>query len=393
MLELPPLSLYVHIPWCIKKCPYCDFNSHAAGDELPESNYVTALIEDLKSDTELAQGRELVSIFFGGGTPSLFSAASIAAIIEAAQQTIGLADKAEITLEANPSTFEQEKFRGYKQAGVNRLSIGIQSFNNEHLKALGRIHSRDEAIRAVETGKQAGFDNINLDLMHGLPGQTSDQALADIDQAIQLEPSHLSWYQMTIEPNTVFYSSPPKVPEEPVLEEIQTLGIAALAAANFEQYEVSAFAKTNRQALHNNNYWQFGDYLGIGAGAHGKITSVEKQELVRSWKTRVPQRYLARQNSPRASTTLIKTHSANSYLANTRTLNKEELPTEFFMNALRLNQGVPKAYFSQRTGLGFELISEIWAGLEHDELTQTSAGRLSTTPLGHRFLDTVLARF
>ncbi|MBV1931931.1 MAG: radical SAM family heme chaperone HemW [Porticoccaceae bacterium] len=378
MLELPPLSLYVHIPWCVKKCPYCDFNSHAAGGDLPEDAYVAALIKDLQNDAELAQGRKLVSIFFGGGTPSLFSAPAIETIINAAQQIIGIAEQAEITLEANPGTFEQNKFSGYKNGGVNRLSIGIQSFNDQHLKALGRIHSGTEAIRAVDTAKQAGFDNFNLDLMHGLPGQTPDQALADVEQAIALEPSHLSWYQLTIEPNTVFYSSPPRVPDEPQLEQIQALGLAALQAANFEQYEVSAFAKINRQAVHNINYWQFGDYLGIGAGAHGKITSTEKHAIIRTQKTRQPQDYLARQGN---------------YRANTRTLSNEELPVEFLMNALRLNQGVPKPYFSQRTGLDFDYIAEAWCKLEQQGLTKTAKETLTTTTLGHQFLNTVLAAF
>jgi oxygen-independent coproporphyrinogen-3 oxidase len=378
MLELPPLSLYVHIPWCVKKCPYCDFNSHAAGGDLPEDAYVAALIKDLQNDAELAQGRKLVSIFFGGGTPSLFSAPAIETIINAAQQIIGISDQAEITLEANPGTFEQDKFSGYKSGGVNRLSIGVQSFNDQHLKALGRIHSGTEAIRAVDTAKQAGFDNFNLDLMHGLPGQTPNQALTDVEQAIALEPSHLSWYQLTIEPNTVFYSSPPRVPDEPQLEEIQALGLAALQAANFEQYEVSAFAKVNRPAIHNLNYWQFGDYLGIGAGAHGKITLAEQLAIIRTQKTRLPQDYLARQDN---------------YLANTRTLSNEELPVEFLMNALRLNQGVPKPYFSQRTGLDFDYIAAAWSKLEQQGLTKTAKETLTTTALGHQFLNTVLAEF
>lgn len=378
MLELPPLSLYVHVPWCVKKCPYCDFNSHAAGGDLPEGAYVAALIKDLQNDAELAQDRKLVSIFFGGGTPSLFSAPAIETIINAAQQIIGIADRAEITLEANPGTFEQDKFSGYKSGGVNRLSIGAQSFNDQHLKALGRIHSGTEAIRAVDTAKQAGFDNFNLDLMHGLPGQTPNQALTDVEQAIALEPSHLSWYQLTIEPNTVFYSSPPRVPDEPQLEEIQALGLAALQAANFEQYEVSAFAKVNRPAIHNLNYWQFGDYLGIGAGAHGKITLAEQQAIIRTQKTRLPQDYLARQDN---------------YLANTRTLSNEELPVEFLMNALRLNQGVPKPYFSQRTGLDFDYIAAAWSKLEQQGLTKTAKETLTTTALGHQFLNTVLAEF
>ena len=378
MLQLPPLSLYIHIPWCVKKCPYCDFNSHVASGGLPEKEYVGALIRDLQNDAELAQGRKIVSVFFGGGTPSLFSASSIETIIDTADKLIGIADQAEITLEANPGTFEQTKFRGYKSGGVNRLSVGIQSFNDQHLKALGRIHNGDEAIKAIATAQQAGFDNINLDLMHGLPQQTPTQALVDLQQAIHLEPTHISWYQLTIEANTAFYSSPPILPGEPQLEEIQQRGLAALQGAGFAQYEVSAFSKPDRQAVHNNNYWQFGDYIGIGAGAHGKITLHDKQQIIRTRKTRLPQDYLNRQEN---------------YLADSRTLDKAELPLEFFMNALRLNKGVPKEYLGQRTGLDFSTIAEIWKKLEHEGLTKNPGLDLVTTPLGHQFLDTVLSRF
>ncbi len=377
MLELPPLSLYVHIPWCVKKCPYCDFNSHAAGGDLPEDAYVTALIDDLQQDAELAQGRHLTSIFFGGGTPSLFSASAIEKIIAAAQGIIGFADKTEITLEANPGTFEQQKFIDYKNGGVNRLSIGVQSFNDQQLLALGRIHSGDNAIRAVATAKAAGFDNINLDLMHGLPEQTPAQALADVQQAIALAPSHLSWYQLTIEPNTAFYSAPPPLPEEDQLQEIQEGGLALLTAAGFAQYEVSAFAQPGRQAKHNINYWQFGDYLGIGAGAHSKVTMLATRQIQRSRKTRHPRDYLSR---------------TGDYLAGTRILDKAELPVEFLMNALRLNAGVPRGFYTPRTGLDFEDIGNAWQMLAHEGLVSCSTQNLAVTPLGQRFLDTVLAR-
>lgn len=377
MLELPPLSLYVHIPWCVKKCPYCDFNSHAAGGELPEDAYVAALVDDLRRDAELAQGRRLISIFFGGGTPSLFSAPAIEKIITAAQNIIGFADDLEITLEANPGTFEQQKFIDYKSSGVTRLSIGVQSFNDQQLQALGRIHSGDNAIQAAATAKAAGFDNINLDLMHGLPEQTPAQALADIQQAIALAPSHLSWYQLTIEPNTAFYNAPPSLPEEDQLQEIQASGLALLAAAGFTQYEISAFAKPGRQAVHNINYWQFGDYLGIGAGAHSKITLLANQQIRRSQKTRHPRDYLNR---------------TGDRLATTRILGKEELPLEFLMNALRLNRGVPRGFYSPRTGLDFADICSVWQKLEQDGLVSGSIHNLAVTPLGQRFLDTVLAR-
>lgn len=377
MLELPPLSLYVHIPWCVKKCPYCDFNSHAAGGDLPEDAYVTALIDDLQQDAELAQGRPLTSIFFGGGTPSLFSASAIEKIIAAAQGIIGFADETEITLEANPGTFEQQKFIDYKNGGVNRLSIGVQSFNDQQLLALGRIHSGDNAIRAVATAKAAGFDNINLDLMHGLPEQTPAQALADVQQAIALAPSHLSWYQLTIEPNTAFYSAPPPLPEEDQLQEIQEGGLALLTAAGFAQYEVSAFAQSGRQAKHNINYWQFGDYLGIGAGAHSKVTMLATRQIQRSRKTRHPRDYLNR---------------TGDYLAGTRILDKAELPVEFLMNALRLNAGVPRGFYTPRTGLDFEDIGNAWQTLEQEGLVSRSTQNLAVTPLGQRFLDTVLGR-
>jgi oxygen-independent coproporphyrinogen-3 oxidase len=378
MLELPPLSLYIHIPWCVKKCPYCDFNSHVTKNDLPEKAYVATLLQDLQNEAELAQGRKLISIFFGGGTPSLFSAVSIETIINAAQQIIGIADHAEITLEANPGTFEQEKFKDFRSCGVNRLSIGVQSFNDDHLKSLGRIHSSAEAIRAVGTAQQVGFDNINLDLMHGLPEQTPSQALTDIQQAVKLKPAHLSWYQLTIEPNTAFYSSPPVVPDEQQLEDILQCGLAALLNAGFEQYEISAFARTNKQAVHNNNYWHYGDYLGIGAGAHSKITWPKKQQITRYNKTRAPQHYLNRKGN---------------FLAGTRNLKSEELAVEFFMNALRLSNGVPIKYLSQRGGINFAVIAEIWEELVCEGLTSPPGDTLVATTKGQQFLNTILTRF
>jgi len=278
-LLLPPLSLYIHIPWCIRKCPYCDFNSHQANNDIPEAEYVAALCFDLEQDAALAQGRKLTSIFFGGGTPSMFSANAIAQILKDAEAIIGFEPDIEITLEANPGTFEQEKFSGFRAAGVNRLSIGIQSFNDAQLKLLGRVHGRDEALRAVDVAHKAGFDNINLDLMHGLPEQSVNDAKADLAQAIALAPEHISWYQLTIEQNTAFYSAPPILPVEDTLADIQDEGQALLAAAGYAQYEISAYAKNNQRARHNINYWQFGDYLGIGAGAHGKLRNQNKPAL------------------------------------------------------------------------------------------------------------------
>ncbi len=265
----PPLAAYVHIPWCVKKCPYCDFNSHTSATGLPETEYVDALIADLDQELASGAGQTLTSIFFGGGTPSLFSAASLGRILQAMQNRLSFAADIEITLEANPGTFEQVKFAGYRAAGINRLSIGIQSFDATHLKALGRIHDDAEALRAVDMARRAGFDNLNLDLMHGLPGQTLEQAMADIDQALELSPEHLSWYQLTLEPNTVFYSKPPVLPEDDILWDIQEAGQARLAGAGYQQYEISAYARNGQRARHNLNYWQYGDFLGIGAGAHG----------------------------------------------------------------------------------------------------------------------------
>jgi len=384
-LRLPPLSLYVHIPWCIKKCPYCDFNSHTNnGEALPENDYVDALLEDLAAEAsaERIQDRKLVSIFFGGGTPSLFSAAAIARILQGAEQLVGFAPAIEITLEANPGTVEQQKFKGFREAGINRLSIGIQSFNDAHLKRLGRIHNGSEALTAIDIARQAGFDNINLDLMHGLPEQTPEQAIADLQQAIDLQPEHLSWYQLTIEPNTAFHSQPPLLPVENTLENIQRRGHTLLDSAGFSAYEISAYARPQRQSQHNRNYWQFGDYLGIGAGAHGKTTDIHGQKIIRTRKTRQPSDYLSRLTQ------------SNNYLAEQSSLDEAELPLEFLMNALRLKHGVPTHLFAERTGLPLKLIEAHWQAPEAKKLVEPLAtGRLSCTTLGQRFLDSVLAEF
>lgn len=390
-LVLPPLALYVHVPWCIRKCPYCDFNSHQAGEDIPEAEYVRALRFDLEQDKLLAQGRKLTSIFFGGGTPSMLSADAIAQIIKDAAEVIGFEDGIEITLEANPGTFEQEKFAGFWRAGVNRLSIGIQSFNDHQLKKLGRVHGRDEAINAVEVARRAGFDNINLDLMHGLPDQSLADALADIDQAIALSPEHLSWYQLTIEPNTAFYSAPPVLPEEDILVDIQDAGFARLAEAGYEQYEVSAYARNKNQARHNLNYWQFGDYLGIGAGAHGKITDVDQKRIFRLWKTRLPQHYLAAASSQKISTNL-QGHQ-NLFGAGSDLLLPDNLPLEFMMNALRLNDGVPSEYFVERTGLALTEIEPQWRQLIDKNLVEPDVRVIKPTELGRRFLNRALEIF
>ncbi|PKM29511.1 MAG: YggW family oxidoreductase [Gammaproteobacteria bacterium HGW-Gammaproteobacteria-11] len=374
---LPPLAAYIHIPWCVRKCPYCDFNSHVSEQGLPEAQYIDALIADLDQDLPGAQGRELTSIFFGGGTPSLFSAASLGRLLEAMASRLNFASDIEITLEANPGTFEQAKFAGYRAAGINRLSIGIQSFNAKHLKALGRIHDNREALAAVAMARQAGFDNLNLDLMHGLPDQTLDDALADINQAIELGPEHLSWYQLTLEPNTVFYNKPPILPIEDTLWAIQEAGQARLAEVGLSQYEVSAYAQANRQARHNLNYWQYGDFLGIGAGAHGKL-SYPDGRIERYWKTRLPKDYL---------------DPTKAYCAGRKNLSPEDLPFDFLMNALRLVDGVPASHYQDRTGQSLDSIAPLLNQAVSKGLLEPWDQQLRPTERGRLFLNDLLEGF
>lgn len=390
-LILPPLSLYIHIPWCIRKCPYCDFNSHQANDAIPEQDYVDALRFDLQQDSVLAQGRKLTSIFFGGGTPSMLSANAIARIIKDAEAIIGFEPNIEITLEANPGTFEQEKFSGFRAAGVNRLSIGIQSFSDIQLKLLGRVHGREEALRAVDVARKAGFDNINLDLMHGLPQQSVEDAKADLAQAIALSPEHISWYQLTIEQNTAFYSAPPILPVEDILADIQDEGQAILAQAGYVQYEISAYAKNKQRARHNINYWEFGDYLGVGAGAHGKITLPEKSQIIRLWKTRLPKHYLDAAQSQKISTNLAG--HQNVFGGGSDILLPESLPLEFLMNVLRLNDGAPAHYLSDRTGLLLNALEPQWSELTQKGLVEEVNGNLRPTEFGRRFLNRVLEAY
>ena len=378
MLQLPPLSLYVHIPWCVRKCPYCDFNSHEAGKTIPEQDYVRALIEDLKADLAWVQGRKLHSIFFGGGTPSLFSGQAIGDILKAAEKLIGFETDIEITLEANPGTFEQQKFSDFYRAGVNRLSIGIQSFNNQHLQRLGRIHDGEQAIKAIATAQVAGFNNFNIDLMHGLPEQSLEQAQADIQQAIDSGAQHISWYQLTIEPNTAFYSKPPPLPNDDRLADIQQGGMNLLHEHQFGQYEISAFALHGQTSRHNINYWEFGDYLGIGAGAHGKITLPEQDSVIRTSKTRQPDHYLAREGS------LLVQNSA---------ISRDEMALEFMMNGLRLKDGVAAEYLIPRTGLDKLSVATQVADLQHKGLMEPDSYRYKTTHLGYQFLNTVLQSF
>lgn len=378
LLTLPPLSLYVHIPWCVRKCPYCDFNSHENHENLPEAAYLNKLKQDLEQDNPWVEGRPLRSIFFGGGTPSLFSAKTIAAILNTAETRIGFDSNIEITLEANPGTFEQEKFADYFHAGVNRLSIGVQSFSPLHLEKLGRIHNREEAIHAIQSARKAGFDNINIDLMHGLPEQTIENANRDLLTAIDLAPSHISWYQLTIEPNTVFYRQPPPLPPEEALADIQDSGHGILADHGYQQYEISAYSQPNKQSKHNLNYWSFGDYLGIGAGAHGKYTDINNKRILRKQKTRLPEHYLEGNGAPKAKETTVAT---------------EELTLEFFMNILRLREGVPVDYFSSRTGLALTQIQPTLDTLIKKGLLEHSGEYLKASPLGQRFLNTLLSYF
>ncbi|OUS06537.1 YggW family oxidoreductase [Gammaproteobacteria bacterium 42_54_T18] len=385
---LPPLSLYIHIPWCIRKCPYCDFNSHQTKEAtssqpgFPENAYIDALLEDLTTDFPFVQGRNIETLFFGGGTPSLLSASALERLLIGIHAIVPIAENAEITLEANPGTFEQEKFTAYRRAGINRLSIGVQSFQPEQLVNLGRIHNQDEATEAAGMAHQAGFNKLNIDLMYGLHNQTPEQALNDLSQAVALNPSHISWYQLTIEPNTVFYNKPPTLPEDDALWDIQEAGQAYLQEQGYLQYEISAYAKKENRCLHNVNYWQFGDYLGIGAGAHGKITLGNTQEIIRYQKTRMPTDYLNR--------TIDKT-----FLSSSSRIDEDERAMEFFMNGLRLNEGISKQHFFQRTlqaTLPKALIQPLQQATTLGLLLETNE-RWQPTALGRQHLNTLLQLF
>jgi putative oxygen-independent coproporphyrinogen III oxidase len=388
---LPPLSLYVHIPWCVKKCPYCDFNSHTT-KEVPEKAYLEQLKKDLLADLIFVQERPLKSIFFGGGTPSIMSPEFYQGLLDFIRQHIEINTSTEITLEANPGTTEASKFLGYRQAGINRLSIGVQSFQSHQLEKLGRIHSGDDALIAVEQAKKAGFDNFNLDLMHGLPEQTIETALADLQQALDLNPTHLSWYQLTIEQNTEFFNHPPVLPEDESLWEIQLAGVELLKQHNRQQYEVSAFALPGREAQHNLNYWHFGDYLGIGAGAHGKVSFLERFNkskdiltelgVLRYRKTRMPKDYLA---------ALYNLQPKASFRIGEEVIKIEDLPFEFLMNTLRLSKGVEESLFKERTGLDISALEPSLSNLRKQGLLKENG--LCPTDQGHLFLNDVLARF
>ena len=376
----PPLSLYVHFPWCVRKCPYCDFNSHTAGDRPPLDRYIDALLVDLEGEATRAEGRAITSIFLGGGTPSLFSPAAIGRLLYGAQDLLNLADDVEITMEANPGTVECGALAGYRAAGVNRLSIGAQSFDNAALQRLGRIHGSDDIRRAFVEAADAGFDNINLDLMHSLPEQTVDTALADIDAAVGLGPAHISWYQLTLEPNTVFYARPPAgLPDEDALAEIQDAGGARLQGAGFEQYEVSAWAHGGRRCRHNLNYWLFGDYLAVGAGAHGKCST--PRGIYRYRKPANPLQYL-------------QGVEAGGDIAPAEPVDPADLPFEFMVNALRLVEGFTGADFQARTGLPVSALEVLMRGpLGRGLVERQPGGRWRPSPLGQRFLNDLQAEF
>lgn len=384
MISLPPLALYVHVPWCVRKCPYCDFNSHGVGREagLPEASYLAALLADLDADLPLAAGRELVSIFIGGGTPSLMSAAFYQELLEGIAGRLPLAVDIEITLEANPGTLERGRFAGYREAGINRLSLGVQSFQEAQLQVLGRIHSGRDAEAAVAEARAAGFDNLNLDLMHGLPGQTPELALDDLERALGLAPEHISWYQLTLEPNTEFHSRPPRLPEEEVLWDIQDMGHERLEAAGLSRYEISAYSRSGHRSRHNLHYWRFGDYLGIGAGAHGKLSADGGQDqlaIERRWKVRQPETYLRRHGDLRG------------FVAGQEGIVDGELPLEFAMNALRLVDGVPLSSWQAMTGRPLAAL-EAKLGEAHEKgLLVQDTDRLQASPQGLLFLNELLA--
>ena len=378
MLSLPPLSLYIHIPWCVEKCPYCDFNSHKLRGEIPEQAYLQALIDDLKNDLVYVQGRLLTSIFIGGGTPSLISASGINWLLTEIGKVLPFTKDMEITLEANPGTIENQRIADFKAAGINRFSFGVQSFQSQKLKVLGRIHGPEEAKSAARQAIAANVKTFNLDLMHGLPEQTITDALSDLQTAIELNPTHLSWYQLTIEPNTQYFSHPPTLPEEDLLWEIQEAGQKLLAEKGYQQYEISGYSKIGFECRHNLNYWSFGDYIGIGCGAHGKFTQPLENRIIRTTKTKHPRGYL---------------DSTRPYLDTLEQVAREDLAFEYMLNRLRLFQPIPFTEFESYTGLG---INEIKFPIEtalNKKLLTKDAVSWQVTDLGHRYLNELLALF
>ena len=377
-MTLPPLSLYVHVPWCVQKCPYCDFNSHGQKGDIPEAEYVQHLIDDLKADLHLVQGRKIHSIFIGGGTPSLLTGDAYTRLLSEVDNLIGLADNCEITLEANPGTVETGRFKEYVKAGINRISIGIQSLQSDKLKALGRIHGANEATYAAEQAKEAGLNSFNLDLMHGLPGQTLDDALSDLKQIIALDPPHISWYQLTIEPNTQFASKPPTLPQDETLWDIQEQGQALLAEAGYIQYEISGYAKPGYQCQHNLNYWRFGDYLGIGCGAHGKVTNAKTGIITRTEKVKHPRGYMD----------MVK-----PYLYKSWHVEQDDLAFEFFMNRFRLVEPCPIEDYSTLTNQPLQSQQAALNKAINTGLLIEKDGHWQVSLKGHRFLNDLLELF
>ena len=372
----PPLSVYVHLPWCVRKCPYCDFNSHEQRGDLPERAYVDALLLDLESQLPRVWGRRLESIFIGGGTPSLFSPEAIDELLSGLRARLPWRPNLEVTLEANPGTAERGFFRGYREAGVNRLSLGIQSFDPGLLREIGRIHDDADAHAAIAQARAAGFEEVNLDLMFGLPRQSLAQGLADLETAIAARPSHISWYQLTLEPNTLFAARPPVLPADEIVDELFAQGQCVLEHAGYTRYEISAYAGAGSECRHNRNYWEFGDYLGLGAGAHGKVTDVAAQTVTRLLKPRHPEAYL---RDPRA--------------ASLTPIEPRSLPFEFMLNALRLTAGVPAELFPERTGLALEGIGPVLAQARARGLLDTDRAFLRATEPGLRFLNDLLEMF
>lgn len=377
-MQLPPLSLYIHIPWCVQKCPYCDFNSHGQKGTIPEQEYVSHLIDDFKQDLPYVQDREITSIFIGGGTPSLLSEQAVTRLLKELQQEVKFADNIEITLEANPGTLEYNKFAGFAQGGVNRISIGVQSFETEKLEALGRIHSPNEAKTAAQYAADS-VTRFNIDLMHGLPNQSTEQALSDLKQAIALNPTHLSWYQLTIEPNTQFYSKPPKLPQDETLWQIQQLGHDLLVDAGYQQYEISAYSKQGQQCQHNLNYWRFGDYIGIGCGAHGKITMAKEGKILRTEKVKHPKGYM---------------DLTKSYLYKHWHVDSGDLPFEYFMNRLRLKEAFSLNDYEKATGQSASTIStQVDKAVSLELLTPVDESQYRTTSKGTAFYNNLVDLF
>jgi putative oxygen-independent coproporphyrinogen III oxidase len=373
-VKTPPLALYAHFPWCVQKCPYCDFNSYTLRETLPEQRYIDTLVRDFDAQVANLEARRISSVFLGGGTPSLFSPAAISQLLEHVRSTLGFENAAEITLEANPGTIERGRFSEYRAAGITRVSLGAQSFDSRQLKTLGRIHSADETRLAAEELHAAGLGNFNLDLMYALPDQTADEALADLETALSLQPAHVSQYHLTIEPGTVFAAAPPVQPGDEIVDQMLDRSLQALRSAGFDQYEVSGYARSGKRCAHNLNYWNFGDYLGIGAGAHGKISDASRELIVRTQHTREPRRYLAA--DPEA---LVR-----------RPIAVRDLPFEFAMNAFRLAEGFTDELFEDRTGLNAAVLERALAGLVQRGLVERVPGTWSATAKGFRFLNEIL---